>query len=178
MFHVRWALLQISSTCPFTSSFLIISLSTLLFLLPANFYFLMSWLETLRTSAVDFGTMAKNNLHKLWAQQPLDYRGLCRIHPAVRWRAAVSWWFRLRWRHHRSARSLMHAEDEPITLKKKACCPICRGHSVMIERWNLLFAVSQVTSAQEIQICNSENERQIRTLLERQREQFLDDCQA
>ena len=31
-------------------------------------------------------------------------------------------------------RSLMLAEDEPITLKKKACRPVCRRPSVMIER--------------------------------------------
>ena len=34
----------------------------------------------------------------------------------------------------------MRAEDEPITLKKKACRPVCRRQSVMIERGNLLFA--------------------------------------
>ena len=160
-------------------SFLIISLSTLLFLLPDNFNFLLLWLKTLRTSAEDFGTMAKNNTSTSYEpQRPLDYRGLCRIHPGVRWRAAVAWWLRLRWRHHRSASSLMRAEDEPITLKKKACCPVCRGHSVMIERWNMLFALTPVTSAQEIQRRNSENEQQIRTLLERQREKILPVCQA
>ena len=41
-------------------------------------------------------------------------------------------------------RSLMRAEDEPITLKNKACrpvCrPVCRRQSVMIERWDPLFA--------------------------------------
>ena len=74
-------------------------------------------------------------------------------------------------------RSFMRAEDEPITLKKKACRPVCRRQSVMIERGNLLFAVTQVTSARETQRHNSENE-QNRTLLERQREQILADCQA
>ena len=37
-------------------------------------------------------------------------------------------------------RSLMRAEDEPITLKKKACRPVCRRQSVMIERRDPLFA--------------------------------------
>ena len=37
-------------------------------------------------------------------------------------------------------RSFMRAEDEPITLKKKACRPVCRRQSVVIERRNLLFA--------------------------------------
>ena len=62
----------------------------------------------------------------------------------------------------------MRAEDEPITLKKKASCPVCRRQSVIIRK---------VSSAQETQSNNSENE-QIRTLLERQREQILADCQA
>ena len=39
----------------------------------------------------------------------------------------------------------MRAEDEPITLKEKACRPVCRRQSVMIERGNPLFAVTQVT---------------------------------
>ena len=34
----------------------------------------------------------------------------------------------------------MLAEDEPITLKKKACRPVCRRLSVKIERGNPLFA--------------------------------------
>ena len=61
-------------------------------------------------------------------------------------------------------RSWTRAEDEPITLKKKACRPVCRRQSV-------------VSSAQETLRYNSESE-QIRTLLERQREQILADCQA
>ena len=40
----------------------------------------------------------------------------------------------------------MRAEDEPITLKKKACRRVCRRRWVMIERWNPLFAVTKVTS--------------------------------
>ena len=43
-------------------------------------------------------------------------------------------------------RSSMRAEDEPITLKEKACRPVCRRRQwVMIERGNPLFAVTQVT---------------------------------
>ena len=34
----------------------------------------------------------------------------------------------------------MRAEDEPITVKKKACRIVCRRQSVMIERGDLLFA--------------------------------------
>ena len=64
-------------------------------------------------------------------------------------------------------RSLMRAEDEPITLKKKACRPVCRRHSVMIERGDPFFA----------DLCRAPK-KQIRTLLEREREQILADCQA
>ena len=43
-------------------------------------------------------------------------------------------------------RSSMRAEDEPITLKEKACRPVCcRRQYVMIELWDQLFAVTQVT---------------------------------
>ena len=42
-------------------------------------------------------------------------------------------------------RSLTRAEDEPITLKEKACRPVCRRQSVMIEPGNPLFAVTHVT---------------------------------
>ena len=73
----------------------------------------------------------------------------------------------------------MRAEDEPITLKEKACRPVCRRRQrVMIERGNPLFAVTQVTrKVRKFRDKNSENE-QIRTLLDRQREQILADCQA
>ena len=50
------------------------------------------------------------------------------------------------WRslHHCSPRSekMMRAEDEPITLKEKACRPVCRRQWVMIERGNPLIAVT------------------------------------
>ena len=59
----------------------------------------------------------------------------------------------------------MRAEDEPITLKKKACRLVFRRPSVMIER------------GQEIRRHSSESE-QIRILLDLQREQILADCQA
>ena len=73
-------------------------------------------------------------------------------------------------------RSLTRADDEPITLKKKACRPVCRRQSVMIERGDCSFD-SQVSSVQETQRHNSESE-EIRILQERQREQILADCQA
>ena len=76
--------------------------------------------------------------HQLWAQRPLHHRGLCRIRPGVR--AADTQWLRLRWRHHRSDAPSWSAEEEPITLKKKACRLVCRRQTVMIERGDQLFA--------------------------------------
>ena len=70
----------------------------------------------------------------------------------------------------------MRVEDEPITLKKKACRPVCRRQSSH-DRTCKPVVCRLVSSAQETQNHNSENE-QIRTLLERQREQILADCQA
>ena len=70
-------------------------------------------------------------------------------------------------------RSSMRAEDEPITLKEKACRPVCRRRQwVMIEQGNPLFAVTQVTRKVTKFRGNSERE-QISTLLDRQREQLL-----
>ena len=71
----------------------------------------------------------------------------------------------------------MLAEDEPINLKKKACRPVCRRQSVSHDRTVRPVVCRLVSSAQETQNNNSENE-QIRTLLDRQREQILADCQA
>ena len=73
----------------------------------------------------------------------------------------------------------MRAEDEPITQKKKACRPVCRrpvSHDRTV-RPVVCSLGSQVSTAQETQRHNSKSE-QIRTLLERQREQILSDCQA
>ena len=72
--------------------------------------------------------------------------------------------------------SLTHAEDEPITLKKKACRRLCLRQSATIEQGDpLFFRIVSIT--RETQRHNSENE-QIRTLLDRQRELVLADCQA
>ena len=75
-------------------------------------------------------------------------------------------------------RSLMRAEDEPITLKKKACHPLCRRQSVMIERETrclLIWLTSFECSRNETQL---RKWGQIRILLQRQREQILADCKA
>ena len=71
-------------------------------------------------------------------------------------------------------RSLMRAVDEPITLEKKVCRPVCRRPSVMIERgdplWNRL--------THKFQVFEKFRATAQRILLERQKEQILADCQA
>ena len=75
-------------------------------------------------------------------------------------------------------RSSTRTEDESITLKEKACRLVCRRQSVMIERGNPLSTVTKVTSqVTKFRDKTLENE-QIRTLLDRQKEQILADCQA
>ena len=73
-------------------------------------------------------------------------------------------------------RSSTRTEDESITLKEKACRLVCR-QSVSHDRTERSVVSSLVSSAQEAQRYNSESE-QIRTFLDRQREQILADCQA
>ena len=75
-------------------------------------------------------------------------------------------------------RFLTRAEDEAITLKKKACRLGCRRRqSVMIERGDPLFAHLSRAPTKLREAGNFESE-QIGTLLKRQREQILADCQA
>ena len=73
-------------------------------------------------------------------------------------------------------RSSTRAEDKSIALKKRACRPVCRSLSVIVERGDSLFA-DMCRAPKKLRVHNSENE-QIRTLLDRQREQILADCQA
>ena len=83
-------------------SFFIISLITLLFLLPDTFSFhdvVDKYPAHFRWGPSHPGR--ERSSHRLWAQRRLHCRGLCRIHPGVLERAAVPWWLRLRWRHHR-----------------------------------------------------------------------------
>ena len=70
----------------------------------------------------------------------------------------------------------MRAVDEPITLKTKGLSS-CLSSSVSHDRTGRPVVCRLVSSAQETQRHNSENE-QIRTFVERQREQILADCQA
>ena len=156
-----WALLLISSTSPFTSSLPSSSLlSPCCSCCPTSSTSLMSWINTLRTSAEDHGTLAKNDSST--GYQPNDH---FITEAGVFKRAAVPWWLRLRWRHHRS--------DAPQCVPKTSRS-LWRRRLVVLS-----VVVSQVkpvvcrlvSSAQKTQRHNSENE-QIRTLLERQRSRF------
>ena len=70
----------------------------------------------------------------------------------------------------------MRSEDEPITLKEKACRPVCLNESYRTVQ-PVVDCDKGHESCHKIQRQNSENE-QIRTLLDRQREQILADCRA
>ena len=121
-------------------SFLINSLITLLFLLPDAFNF--QWcrgevpcvllLRTLapwpRTSLPQVMSPTTTSSQRLMSNTPRSPRASCGSLMTSTTMTSPS-----------ARRSLMRAEDEPITLKKKACRPVCR-QSVMIERGDPLFA--------------------------------------
>ena len=131
----------------------------------------MSWINTLRTSAEDLGTLAENEPPT--GYEPNDH-------------------FIMEAYEHFTQESFKRAavpndfNYDDVTIGK-ALSDACRrradhseeeGLSVMIELGDPLLAhLTQVSSVQETQRHSSENE-QIRTLLERQREQILADCQA
>ena len=122
----------------------------------------------------------KELLHRLWAQRPLHHGGLCRVHPGVFKRATVQRRLRPRWHHHRSdapqrvpktSRSLRRRRPVVLSVvvvnesRYKTGKPRCLP-------WRKSCARSRKFRGQ-----NSESE-QNRTLLDRQREQILADCQA
>ena len=122
-------------------SFLIISLIFLLFLLPDTFNSSMSWINTLRISAEDLDTLAENELPTVY--EPNDHfitEASVEYTQEVFGRAAVPLNIPTTMTSPSARRSLMRAEDEPITLKKKACRLVCRRQSVMMERGDPLFA--------------------------------------
>ena len=67
----------------------------------------------------------------------------------------------------------MRAEDEPISLKEKSSSSMSHDRT----RQPVVWRDTCHAQGHEIQRQNSESE-QIRTLLDRQREQILADCQA
>ena len=100
----------------------------------------MSWINTLRTSTEDFGTLAENNSST--GYEPNDhFTSEAYVEYTQSPQASSSSLMTSTTMTSPSVRrSFMRAEEEPIILKKKACRPVCRRQSVMIERCNLLFA--------------------------------------
>ena len=137
-------------------SFLNISLITLTFLLPDTFTFLMSWINTLRTSAEDFGTLAENDSST--GYEPNDhFTKEAYVEYTQESSGEQQFPDDFDYDDVTIGQTLMRAEDEPITLKKKACRPVCRRQSVMIERENLLLADSgRPPLSSEIRVCLQE----------------------
>ena len=90
-------------------------------------------MNTLRTSAEDFGTLAENdsstgyesNDHftkEAYVEYTQESSGEQQFPDDFDYDDVTI------------GQTLMRAKDEPITLKKKACRPVCRRQSVMIER--------------------------------------------
>ena len=167
----------ISSTSPFTSSpFSSSLLSPCCSCCPTSSTSLMSWINTLRTSAEDFCTLAENDsstgyepndhftteAYVEYTQESLgeqrfpddsDFDDVTIGHTLL----------------DACQRQAHHSEEEGLSS--------CLSSSVSHDRTGKPVVCRLVSSAQESQRHNSENE-QIRTLLERQREQILADCQA
>ena len=104
----------------------------------------MWWTNSMGTTANEcLGTVAEYD--PLTGSEPNDYHiteGLWTLHPGILGGAAVPELLRPRWLTSPSARrSLMRAEDEPVTFKKKVCRPVCRCPPVMIERWDPLWTI-------------------------------------
>ena len=172
--HVSCALL-ISSTSPFTS-FLIISLIILLFLLPDIFNFLNVVDQYPAYFAEDLGTLAENNSSTSY--EPNDHF-ITEAYVEYTQESLGEQRFPDDFDNddftigqtplHACRRRADHSEEEGLSS--------CLSSSVSHDRTGKPVVYRLVSSAQETQRHKSENE-QIRTLLDRQREQILADCQA
>ena len=101
----------------------------------------MSWINTLRTSAEDFGTLAENDSST--GYEPNDhFTTEAYVDYTQESSGEQQFPDDFDYDDVTIGQTLMRAEDEPITLKKKACRPVCRRQSIMIERENLLLADS------------------------------------
>ena len=136
----------------------------------------MSWSNTLRTSAEDFGTLAENNSST--GYEPTDHF-TAEAYVEYTQESLGEQQFRDDFDYddvtivqtllHACRRRADHSEEEGLSS--------CLSSSVSHDRTVKPVVCRLVSSAQSTQRHNSENE-QIRTLLERQREQILADCQA
>ena len=128
----------------------------------------MSWINTLRTSAEDLGTLAENEPPTGYKPKDHFNRGLCRIHPGV---------LDFDYDDVTTGQTLLDACRRRADHSEEEGLSSCLSSSVSHDRTGRPVVCRLVLSAQENQRHTSENE-QIRTLLERQREQILDDRQA
>ena len=134
----------------------------------------MWWTNTLRTSAEDLGTLAENEPPTGYEPNDHFITELLSIHPGVlEQRFPDDFDYDdvtiCKTLFDACRRRADHSEEEGLSS--------CLSSSVSHERTVRPVVCSLFSSAQETQRHNSESE-QIRTLLERQREQILADCQA
>ena len=136
----------------------------------------MSWINTLRASAEDLGTLAEKDSStgyepddKFITEADVEYTqeflGEQQFPDDFDYDDVTIGQTLL----HACRRRADHSEEEGLSS--------CLSSSVSHDRTGKPVVCRLVSSAQETQRHNSENE-QIRTLLERQREQILADCQA
>ena len=137
---------------------------------------MMSWINTLLTSAEDLGTLAENEPPT--GYEPNDHF-ITEAHVEYTEESSSEQRFPDDFDYDdvtigktlldACRRRADHSEEEGLSS--------CLSSSVSHDRTGRPVVCSLVSSAQEAQRHNSESE-QIRTLLERQREQILADCQA
>ena len=136
----------------------------------------MSWINTLRTSAEDLGTLAENNsstgyepkdhfITEAYVEYTLESLGEQQFPDDFDYDDVTIGQTLL----HACRRRADHSEEEGLSS--------CLSSSVSHDRTVKPVVCRLVSSAQETQRHNSENE-QIRTLLERQKRSILADCQA
>ena len=166
-----------SPTSPFTSfPFSSSLLSPCCYCCPISSTSLMSWINPLRTSAEDFGTLAENNsstgyepndhfIAEAYFEYTQESSGEQQIPDDFENDDVTIGQTLL----HACRRRADHSEEEGLLS--------CLSSSVSHDRTVKPVVCRLVSSAQETQRHNSENE-QIRILLERQREQILADCRA
>ena len=137
---------------------------------------MMSWISTLRTSAEDLGTLAEN-------EPPTGYEpnAIFTTEAYVEYTQESSSEQRFPddfdYADVTIGKTLLDACRRRADHSEEEGLSSCLSSLVSHDRTERPVVCSLVSSAQETQRHNSENE-QMRTLLERQREQILADCQA
>ena len=122
--------------------FLIISLITFLFLLPISFIF-YDVVDKIPCALPPMRTLApwpRTSLPQGMSPTTTSSQWLVSNTPRSPWASSGSLMTSTTMTSPSARRSSTRAEDEPITLKKKACRPVCRRQSFMRERGDPLFA--------------------------------------